>query len=134
MQPETKQVIVDFFLAIPGTAAVYLFGSQLTPDRLHPGSDIDLAVLFEHEKLPNPLELLEIRERLSELLKIDLDLVSLNENNPIVGMQILEKGQLILNINPRANHEWAMRLITDYADLKHLRKPTEEGLLRSLRQ
>jgi predicted nucleotidyltransferase len=46
-----------------GVAAAWLFGSQTRVPR--PGSDIDLAVLFQNR--PEPIELLEARADLERL-------------------------------------------------------------------
>jgi predicted nucleotidyltransferase len=62
-----------------GVIAVLLYGSQAkgvaTPD-----SDIDLAILYDYNFIPTPMELWEMKESIAESLHCPVDLVCLLEN------------------------------------------------------
>jgi len=46
-----EEGLVAFLRAQPDIIAAYLFGSQAT-GRVHPGSDVDIAVLLDEDALP----------------------------------------------------------------------------------
>ena len=72
-----------------GIVAIVLFGSQMT-GKAKPDSDIDLAVLYDHDFIPTPMELWEKKELLSEKLHSPIDLVCLNSADTIIASQILK--------------------------------------------
>jgi len=55
---------------------------------------------------------------LSEELGREVDLVFLNDCDPIIGMQVLANGALILNIDPACHLRFFMRTVSEYLDLK----------------
>lgn len=66
----------------PGLLAAWLFGSRAA-GRTHPGSDIDIALLYERP--PALARLAALRARLQEALGMeDVDLVVLDEETPSV--------------------------------------------------
>lgn len=134
MEKAQKNIIVQFFQKMPGVAAVYLFGSQTDPSKTNRHSDIDLAVLFEHSQQPNTFELIEMREELADLLKQEVDLINLNNADPILSMQVLDNGQTLWVPQNTLLNEWTIRIITDYADLKEIRKPAEKAFLKGLKK
>ena len=79
-EPEARMAAV--LAAEPGLVAAWLFGSRAA-GRAHPGSDLDLAVLYE--RAPGLAQVAELRARLQEALGIeDVDLVVLDEETPSV--------------------------------------------------
>ena len=133
MKKAAENIIIEFFQKISGVAALYLFGSQIDASKTNRHSDIDLAVLFEHTQKPDTFELIEIREKLADLLGRDVDLINLNNADPILSMQVLETGKQLWVPLTRLLDEWVVRTITDYADLKEMRKPAEEAFLKGLK-
>lgn len=91
-------------------------------------SDIDVAILFK--KVPDPIALFSIKQELSDAMKSDVDVISLNSASPIICMQAIKSGIPLFINDKRAYDEFEMRLITDYADLKKLREPFEKDILK----
>lgn len=113
----------------PGIASVYVFGSFVS-GRTTEESDLDVGIVFQANAIPSSQALFDMRLQLSKLIAIPIDLVCLNTVSPILGMQVLRKGEMILNLNPHATNEYVIRLVNSYDDLKRVRKPIEEHLLK----
>lgn len=90
-------------------------------------SDVDIAVLFD--QCPGSLEIFELKDRLTELLKKDIDLIVLNIAGPVIRMQTLKTGILIYK-EQDAYGTFFTRTINEYDDLKYFRKDIEENILR----
>jgi predicted nucleotidyltransferase len=121
--------IQNYLMRENGIAAVYLFGSFVS-GHFREGSDLDLAILFKRESIPDPITLLDLRERLSSISGILVDLACLNQASPILAMQVYRKGKKILDLSPREASEHYIRTMTEYADLKRVRKPIEQSILK----
>lgn len=121
--------INDILGAAPGSAAVLLFGSAAR-GQLRPDSDIDVAALFEYTRTPSVEERLVLQQRLEEAVQRDVDLVVLNDAPTILARQALTYGRVIACPNPRVYHEFVIRLATEYADFKRIRKPIEDAVIR----
>lgn len=109
--------------------AAILFGSEASG---HAGteSDIDLALFFNEKKIPNVLEILQLKEQLSDLMQRDVDIVLLNHASPIIAMQAIKNGIPLFILNQKAYDKYEIKLITDYADLKVIRLPFEKNILK----
>lgn len=121
--------ILKFFKDKEGIVSIDLFGSY-AEQRAGPESDIDIAILCEWGKIPTPLELIEWRSELESLLHKNIDLVCLNDVSPILGMQIAKNRKNLLMNKSRPYDDYQMRLFSDYAELKELRRPMEENILK----
>ena len=105
--------------------AVFLFGSQV--GRSQPSdADVDIAILFE--EIPDGFTLLDIQEDLSAVCKHEVDLVVLNTASPILAMQVIRKGEILVNNNPPATARFVMMTINKYHDLKTVRRPIEANI------
>jgi predicted nucleotidyltransferase len=125
---EIARLIARFAAEQPDVMAAYLFGSAVQ-NRLTADSDVDIGLLFEPS--PNGIQLLELQEDLTTLLKRQADLVDLNHVSPILGMQVLKHGEIVFERSERAAREFQVRTLFAYFDLKQVRKPIEEALLSS---
>jgi predicted nucleotidyltransferase len=108
-------------------AFAFLFGS-FTRGGMTRFSDLDIAIFFSgtvdfHKTY-------DLQEDLSELLGIEVDIVALNTASPVIKMQILSKGALLLDKDRRAYHEFFVKTVNEYDDLKRNRKEIEENILR----
>jgi len=90
-------------------------------------SDVDVAVLFGSR--PDMEDALELTERLSLLLKRDVDLVVLDTAGPVIKMQALKTG-ILLCAAEGTYEDFFVATINEYDDLKYLRREAEEGVLR----
>jgi len=109
--------------------AILLYGSYAR-QQVHRGSDIDLA-MFQPRRKPDIFELNLARIDLEALCKRPVDLVLLEEASPILAMQILCNHQLLALQDRNSLDAFVVKTLTDYADLKIVRRPIEEALLKS---
>ncbi|MBS0634305.1 MAG: nucleotidyltransferase domain-containing protein [Verrucomicrobia bacterium] len=110
-------------------AAALIFGSMAngTANR---DSDIDIALLYNQNSIPEPLDMLQFRQQLSDSMHQEVDIVLLNTASPIIAMQAVKNGQPLVMRNQKAYDAFEMRLITDYADVKQMREPFEKNILQ----
>jgi predicted nucleotidyltransferase len=125
---ELETIIRKFFDSLEGIVSVDLFGSY-AQNRQTEMSDVDIAVLWERNSVPEPLKQISWREELSTRLNKSVDLVCLNTASPIIGMQVLQHRKNILMKNQYQYENYQMVLFTSYADLKILRAPMEKNIL-----
>lgn len=90
-------------------------------------SDVDVAVFFGSS--PDIEDVLELTERLSLLLKRDVDLVVLDTAGPVIKMQALKTG-ILLRADEGAYEDFFVSTINEYDDLKCLHREAEESVLR----
>lgn len=77
-----------------GVDTLWLFGSEAR-GTTHAGSDLDLGALFRRR--PAPLERLDAAAELAELLGREVDLVDLDRASPVLGLQVLRSGRLLVD-------------------------------------
>lgn len=120
-----EKKIKEFFRGLPDIIAVYLYGSMVT-GRIHSESDIDIAVLFDRKGIPTSVQLLDLQTDLAEILKMEVDLVCLNEVSPILQRQVISKGKQMVVNNQHQLNQFIIRSYTDYVDMKIVREPIEK--------
>lgn len=104
-----------------------VFGSILQ-DRFSDESDVDLAVM------PRPQwrkgrSSWELTLELAGLTDRKLDLILLDESDPIITMQVFANGQAIAVKDERAMTRFFARKISEYLDFKRSRQAVENGLV-----
>ena len=111
---------------LPEVQAIYLFGSRAagleTSD-----SDCDLAVLQA-----TPIEEIarwELASRLSEILRVEVDLVDLRRASAVMRAQVLGTSQLLLDGAPGERMRFEALALADYARLNEERR----GILDDVR-
>jgi predicted nucleotidyltransferase len=90
-------------------------------------SDIDIALLFEKKPDYNILE--TVKDALSEHTQREIDLLVLNDASPVIKMQVLKKGHLLIKSTPDYE-DFFTRTLMDYEDLKIVRKEIEDQILK----
>jgi uncharacterized protein len=138
MSPETRSMLTAAQIDLVkrhldgrfGLDALWLFGSEAS-GLAGPSSDIDLAGLFRVRL--SPLELLEAGDALGELLGRDVDLVDLDRVSPIIAMQVLRRGRLLIDADPRRRHQMISATASRYEDLKIVRREAEHAMLARIR-
>jgi predicted nucleotidyltransferase len=113
----------------PAVAAALLFGSQAS-GQASPESDIDIALLYNKNAVPSAFDMLTLAQELSDLMHKEVDIVLLNEASPIIAMQAVKNGVPLFISDQKAYQNFEVQLITDYADVKTLRKPFENNILK----
>lgn len=121
------EILKEYFKDKEETLLVFIFGS-LVGGHMTEESDVDIAILFK--RMPDFKEILHLKNDLSELMKRETDIVVLNNSSPIIRMQVLKNGVLVVNRNSAIYNDFFVRTIKEYDDLKRLRKEIEENILR----
>jgi len=124
-----KNKLIKALNGHPEIEAAILFGSQAT-ENANQESDIDLALLYDSQEIPKPLDLIQFKDELSDLMQQEVDIVLLNDASPIIAMQAVKNGVPLYVSNKKSYQNFEMRLITDYADLKRVRAPFEKEILK----
>jgi predicted nucleotidyltransferase len=112
---------------VAGLDALWIFGSMAT-GRARPGSDVDLAALFAAR--PTPDALLTAREAIAAIVARDVDLVDVEQASPVLAMQILKHGSLVLERDRAHRVRFVAGLPGRYEDVVIFRRPAER-LLRA---
>lgn len=110
-----------------GVQFALLFGSFGTP-YFSGQSDVDVAVQF-----PQPLSLsarVKLVAALEAAIARNVDLVDLRATDPILALQVLSSGRPLVTNDTRAYHQFAVRTLSEYMDLKLDRRPVEEALVQ----
>ena len=123
------QELTTYLEAQPAVLAAVLFGSAAA-GRLRPESDLDLALLFVDDGVPDAFAALDLRAALEQRAGRDVDLIVLNRAPTILAFQATKKGKLITCRDPRAYQRYIVRLISEYADFKRIRRPIEEAVIK----
>ena len=113
-----------------GLDTLWLFGSAATGTATE-NSDVDLAALFRRH--PSAVELLEAREELSSLLGREVDLVNLEQVSPVLTMQVLRNGRLLLDHDPPRRIRLVAAAPGRYEDLSLVRRAGERALIERVR-
>lgn len=105
--------------------SVFVFGSA-AEGRMTSDSDVDFAVLSSRPL--DAVAVFEARGRMSDLLGVPVDVVGLRGASPIVAMQVIRKGRVLVDRNPGATARFVMVVPSMYEDLKRSRAPAEAAL------
>lgn len=105
----------------------FLFGS-FARGQAASSSDLDVAVYFS-----GPVgfhEVASLREDLSAMLGIETDLLVLNTAPPVIRMQVLRHGTVLVNKDPKVYNTFFVETVKAYDDLKRSRKEIEDNILK----
>ncbi len=117
----------ELLLPEPGGRLALIYGS-FASGKMRPGSDLDIAVLFDR-----PLDAerkLELAARLEKSLSRTVDLTDLFSLNGTILRQILCKGRVLINNDPAALALLTRRMIYNQADMMPLVLRTLEERLK----
>jgi len=112
-----------------GLDALWLFGSR-AGGAARVDSDVDLAGLFR--RTPSQLELFAAQAELAEKLGVEVDLIDLDRASPILAIQVLKHGRLLIDRDSRRRVAFVVRTISMYEDLKIDRREAEQALFRRI--
>lgn len=104
----------------------YLFGSTAA-GTARPGSDTDIAILFDEVPAPRELDLLS--ERLGAAVGRPVDLVVLNSAPPLLAREVIRSGRLLVCRDDQDRVRFEARATARYQDTAHLRR-VQYGYLR----
>lgn len=126
-QSSVKKIIRDFYSDRDDVAAVYIFGSLLG-STYSEQSDIDVGVLYQPGSTPVFERRMHEQAELCDHLKVQVDLIPLNQVSPILGYQVLKYGECVLCRDPSAAGLFFVRTLNEYFDLKRNRQIIERSL------
>jgi predicted nucleotidyltransferase len=106
----------------------FLLGSAATPF-FRDDSDVDIAVYWTNEDIPISKKA-EVSSELSDRLGREVDLISLNDIDVVYGIQVIDKGRILLSQNPGLMLQWKANIISQYPDFKASRLIIEENILK----
>ena len=121
------KILKGYFRNKADVLIIFMFGSSVK-GHLTEDSDIDIAILFK--ELPDLYAINQIRDELSNLIKREVDVVVLNNSSPIIRMQVLKNGVLLINKNKAIYNDFFVRTVKEYDDLKRVRKEIEDDILK----
>ena len=109
-----------------GVDALWLFGSR-AQGRAREDSDLDLAALFRRQ--PSADELLAMKTEAARLAGREVDLVDLDRASPILAMQVLRHGRLLVDRDPSRRARFVAAAPGRCEDVLRVRRPVERRLL-----
>jgi hypothetical protein len=102
----------------PDVRLVYVYGSAADPGRAH-ARDVDLAVLTDRPLTLD--ELIRLRAEVVQDVRVNVDLVSLNEAPVVLAHEVVEGGHCLYARAPELETDFVTRTRARYWDFKPLR-------------
>ncbi|MBW2011577.1 MAG: nucleotidyltransferase domain-containing protein [Deltaproteobacteria bacterium] len=124
-----KRIIINHLKQLPGLMAVFVHGS-VAKGTEHPGSDLDLALLFHHDYSVSTLQLLMISGELESLLGRPVHIGLLSMDNVVFAREVIESGRLIYSKDQIYCDTFIMYALSFYADLNRQRKSVLDAYLK----
>lgn len=113
------QRLRDFFASRDEFLFVWLFGSMAT-GKYNRYSDVDIAVYVKDEKLVRNIDwYLDLKVKLMDITKREVDLVILNIAKPIVKHAANMKKRVLSCSDPVFEAEYSLRIIKEYNDVRY---------------
>jgi predicted nucleotidyltransferase len=113
---------------LAGARFAYVFGSILT-EAFGDESDVDVAVDFGAPLTATGR--LALSGTLAVALGRDVDIVDLRAADPVIKMQVLRYGHLLVEGDQASRYAFEMTALSEYMDLKLDRAPVEAMIARS---
>ncbi len=99
---------------------LYVFGSY-AKNKSNKKSDLDIAILLEDGYNPT-IKLNIIGELVDIFNRDDVDLVILNNANPVLKHQIIKHGIVLYEESEETKVYFEVRVLKEYMDMEHFRK------------
>ena len=93
----------------------YIFGSYVQ-GKVRADSDLDIAIYLRNKMDVN--EYLEIKMRLSEACKREVDLIILNDATPLLKYQIYKNNILLFTRDKSIETRYKVKTLFEYSDMK----------------
>jgi len=126
---EIKTELEDYLSEVPDVALVYLYGSQAAGSATAE-SDVDIAILFNEFGVPGTDRYLQMEDNMTSRLKREVDLLVLNSASPVIRMQVLNNGTLIIKNDHQTYIRFFVKTVNEYDDLKKVRQINERNILK----
>ena len=119
VEQEDRVAVVAIQSGVTGLIAIYRFGSSVTGGP-SPESDVDLAVLATTRM--DPLRRFDVQEHLASTLHHNVDLVDLRAASPVMAIQVIGKGRVLLDLDASARGRFEDLTYSMYARLNEERR------------
>lgn len=120
IEQEDRVAVAAIQNSIPELVAMYRFGSSVGGGERSSGSDVDLAVLAAAPI--DPLLRFDLQERLASAVGRSVDLVDLRVASPVMAIQVIGKGRLLLDNDAQARGRFEDLTYGVYARLNEERR------------
>ncbi|APF20175.1 DNA polymerase beta domain protein region [Caldithrix abyssi DSM 13497] len=124
--------IKRYFKDNPQIIAVYLFGSYAA-NRQRPGSDVDIAVLFEFNLTQQKRFNLCLQYYADLSDEYELDIVDMNSADYPLLYEIFNEGELVFERDREKRVAFQALKLSEYSDLKYFEDLMSKGLMRRAR-
>lgn len=121
--------IKNYLSGDPAILVSFLYGSQVTC-HIKSNSDVDIALLYVRDHLPNTERRFQLVDDLISITKREVDLLILNDASPVISMQVLRKGKIILERDHQTYLNFFVKTVSKYDDLKRVRSGIEQNLMK----
>lgn len=127
--PEEIRTRLAPLLTDPGLRLVLLFGS-LPSGTVHPGSDIDLGLLYDA-----PVDTIDLTNRITGLLKTDrIDAVDLRRASPLLCFTAVQNGRVLFERSAGEFIAFYSLSFRRYVDTRKLREFRDAGIRNFLKE
>lgn len=114
---ETK---LNTIVSVYNIKLLYIFGSY-AKEQNNEKSDLDIAILLGDGY--NPMSKLNIIGELIDIFnRDDIDLVILNDANPVLKHQIIKYGKVLYMDSEETKVNFEVKVLKEYMDMEHFRK------------
>lgn len=110
-----------------GVLLAVVFGSFVSGGETAAG-DIDIGILFKED--PDFNETAALKSEMETVLKKEADIAVLNSASPVLKMQVLKNGIVVLDRKGKYFSRFFIETVNQYDDLKRVRKECEENIMR----
>lgn len=103
-----------------GIKYLYLFGSQAR-GKTHARSDFDFGVKFDSKKVKDEFRArLKLMDKLTSILKVeDIDVVDIDNSNPLLNFNIIKDGKILYCKNKTEEIMNKVRIMQEYCDRQY---------------
>jgi len=125
----------DYLSSRAEVIAAYLFGSYAS-GRLRPGSDIDIAVLFDMSVDSGKYGFMRLKimnELIGRLSFHAIDVAILNRASPLLSHEVLKRGVLLFSKDEKQRLGYMVKATGRYLDTIHLRRVQDTVLHEKIR-
>lgn len=127
MDQKKVELIKNFIIEKIDPSFIILFGSQAT-ELVHPESDVDIAFYKPNHQL-TAYEVFAIAQKLAGLIKMEVDLVDIDEASTVFKAQIVSTGIPIYISNQYELDKYRMTTMSMYANLNVERKEILKSII-----
>ena len=121
LSSEMFDALAAYFAEQPRVVAAFLYGSQ-SRGTAQTGSDVDIAVLLEHDAPADPMLRVRYTNELMDLLnRSKADVVNINQASPLLAHRVARDGTVLFATGNGVVGEFIIRAVQQYVDTQPLR-------------